>query len=124
MLENMIDELKEEFRKFRNKNESFVWEANVTDKEGYEATILVDFIIANYEKDKYGMAWVSAYGENNPTNDEEEIRNSEAFEDASEIIEEASREIIEDSYPDCESIVTHEGGELVVENIYTIFWGE
>lgn len=121
---SQIESLEKKFSQFRDKNEPFLWDTRIVDKEGYEVTILVDFGASDYERDICGMAYVWTVGENNPCNNVEKIRNSEAFQKASEIVEKASREIAKDGYPDCEFNVIHEGDEIVVENSYTIFLGE
>lgn len=113
------ERIREMFTDFKEENKSFNFNARVKDTEGFEAVILVDFGIEDYEEDAYYVGSVTARFESNPSDDHEELAQSEAFYTAQSIVDDGAS-VIDDAqrYPEWEMFER----EDMLDSQRTIAW--
>lgn len=83
------------FRAFQEDNQQFNFQPVIRDGDGYEVFCLADYGIEDVYEGGWYPVFVSAYLEKQPTDDEEKVRESDAFQTAREILEAGIGEIHE-----------------------------
>lgn len=79
-------ELRRRFERFEESDESFHFECVVHDDEGFEAVVSVDWSVESFDEDFAYTANVLAWKEEQPVDDKEKVKESEAVITAENII--------------------------------------